>query len=196
MEHKAYIFDTDGFSKELSQLIITSGNTKNSAPLKAFINNHIGKVRSAYTGDLLDYDWEKEMENGEVQELADFAMTCYYSPEEEMGLSYAWDALLVALNMLSTNFDPDYYILGRTLESEMFRLDPSGMGLGFVYAEDIYIMHNELINLKQSFIDNGMPQLNDVIYDITFSELIEAYEELILLYKQAEEINYGLLMTF
>ncbi|WBL45591.1 hypothetical protein LOR37_12875 [Clostridium estertheticum] len=164
--------------------------------MKTFINNHIGKVKSAYTGDLVNHNWEREMENGGIQELADFAMTCYYSPEEEIGLSYDWDELLAAISMLSTTFEPDYYILGHTLESEIFKLDPGGMGIGFIYAEDIAVMHNELINLKQSFIDNGMPKLEDVVYEIAFPELIEAYEELILIYNQAEEINCGLLITF
>ncbi|WP_025699913.1 hypothetical protein [Paenibacillus durus] len=196
MEHKAYLFDTDNFNKELSNIIITSGATNDVDSLMVFIVEKIGTVRSVYTGELLNKEWEKELENGEVQELADFAMTCYYSPEKELGLSYAWDALLEALNMMSTKFHPDYYILGRPLESELFKLDPGGMGLGFVYAEDISSMYNELIDLKQLLINNSLPSSNDLVYHITFPELIEAYDELIMLYKEAKEANCGLLMTF
>lgn len=196
MCHKAYVFDTSSFEKELSELIITSGNAANTDALKEFINSHIGEVKSVYTGDLLSYDWEKEIESGTVQEFADFAMTCYYSPEDEIGLSYSWDPLLEVLSMLPTSFEPYYYVLGRALESKMFQLNPGGMGLGFVYAEDISSIYNELVNLKQNLIDAGMPQSSDVIYDITLAELIEAYDELISLYKKAQEINQGLLMTF
>ncbi|WP_438347719.1 hypothetical protein ACP8HI_18880 [Paenibacillus sp. FA6] len=98
--------------------------------------------------------------------------------------------------MMSPKFNPDYYILGRPLESGMFTLDPGGMGLGFVYAEDIPSMYNELIDLKRSFVDNGMPSSPDLVYQITYPELIEAYDELIILYKEAKEANCGLLMAF
>ncbi|OAB38857.1 hypothetical protein [Paenibacillus glacialis] len=196
MEHKAYLFDTDAFSEELGEIIIASGATNDIDSLKAFITKNMGKVRSVYTGELLNNEWEKEIENGSVQELTDFAMTCYYSPEEELGFSYTWDALLEALSMVSPKFHPDYYILGRQLESGGFTLNPGGMGLGFVYADDIPSMYNELIDLKQKFIDNGMPSSNDLVYQITFPELIEAYDELIILYKEAKEAKCGLLMTF
>lgn len=195
MEHKAYLFDTNGFMKELSETIITSGTTNDIKLLKEFIFNHLGIVRSVYTGELLDKEWEQELENGEVQELADFAMTCYYSPDEEQGLSYLWDALIEALVKLPTKFDPNYYILGRPLESEMFILDPGGMGLGFVYAEDVPSMYNELLELKRNLISNGLPS-NDLVYHASFSELIEAYDELVILYKDATEAKRGLLMTF
>ncbi|WP_438347720.1 hypothetical protein ACP8HI_18885 [Paenibacillus sp. FA6] len=88
MEHKAYLFDTDAFSEELREIIITSGATMDTDSLKAFIIKNIGKARSVYTSELLNNEWEREIENGNVQELADFAMTCYYSPEEELGFSY------------------------------------------------------------------------------------------------------------
>lgn len=196
MEHKAYIFDTNSFKKELSEIIINCGNMKNLEALNTFIRDNISRVKSPYTGELLDNEWEKELETGEIQELADFALTCYYSPEEDMGISYAWDELLTSLSTLPLKFNSNYYVLGRTLQTEKFILDPGGMGLGFVYAEDIPIMYNELINLSQVFKKMSLDIVNSVTYDVTFSELMDSYKELIALYKQAMEINYGLLMTF
>lgn len=155
IEHKAYVFDTKNFNKELRKIILISGNTKNQSLLKNFINSKIGVVKSPYSGDLINIGWEKELENGDIQELADFAITCYYSPGEEMGISYAWDAVLTTLNRLPLKFNSDYYILGNTLETEIFKLDPGGMGLGFINAEDIPKMYNELNNLKEDFIEKS-----------------------------------------
>ncbi|OBY76343.1 hypothetical protein BBG47_27705 [Paenibacillus sp. KS1] len=196
MEHKAFIFDTVGFNKELREIIIAAGITNDTGSLKSFITENMGRVRSVYTGDLLNAGWEEELENGGVQELSDFAMTLYYSLEEDSGLYYAWDSLIEALQVMSTRFHPEYYILGRALKSGAFRLDPGGMGMGFVYAEDIPFICNELIHLKRNLSINGLPLSNDVIYETPIDELIEAYDELIRIYEEANAAKCGLLMTF
>lgn len=36
----------------------------------------------------------------DVQEYADFAMTAYYEPDEDMGLAYAWDAVISILKSI------------------------------------------------------------------------------------------------
>lgn len=41
-------------------------------------------------------------------------------------------------------FEAEYYILGQAFKSDKFILDPGGIGLGFVYAEDIEDMYNYL----------------------------------------------------
>ncbi len=82
--------------------------------LYKFINNHLRKVFSPYTGILLEADWESELENGGIQELADFSMTCFYSPYNDRGLSYSWDSILEALKNVSEKLDPEYCILGES----------------------------------------------------------------------------------
>lgn len=197
MEHKAFLFDTQEFNHELNSMILDAGLKNNPEILLKFINNSIGRVYSPYTGELLDTSWKDELENGGVQELADFALTCYYSPEDDCGLSYFWDVLLEALQGIRTKFDPEYCVLGEPLRKQEFVLDPGGMGMGLVQAEDINNIHRELIGRRERIIANGLPKDEDLLYeDITFEELVEAYDELIRLYKAALENKKGLLMTF
>lgn len=195
MEHKAFLFDTQGFDQELRKIIVTSGEENEPKPLHEYIVNNIGKVRSVYTRELLENNWENELELGGVQELADFAMTCFYSPEDDRGLSYLWDAPLETLKMLPTKMDPEYYILGHPIESETFSLDPGGMGLGIIEMNDIPVVLKDLKDLRGAILENGMP-LSEVLYEHTFSEIVEAYDELIKLYNEAADMRTGLLMTF
>lgn len=196
MEHKAYLFHTDSFSSELCNIIIHAGETNNKSPLEEFIESRLGSVWSVYTGELLTNDWQSELENGGVQELSDFAMTVYYSPDDERGLSYDWDVLLETLYSMSPSFDPDYSILGCPIQSESFTLDPGGMGLGLVHSEDVPSIYNELVQLKGSLANGNLPPLHGVIYPSTLVEITEAYDVLISLYKDAKRENCGLLMTF
>ena len=196
MEHKAFLFDTRGFNKELRPLILTSGQTGDTQPLKIFITNHMGKARSPYTGELLEYDWENELENGDMQELADFGMTCYYLPEADQGLVYSWDALLEALRQIPIEWDAEYCIFGRPLETASFMLDPGRIGTGFVQAEDISAIFRELAADKELLIAQGLPSSEETLYELTAAELTEAYDQLMSLYKDAMENACGLLMTF
>ncbi|WP_166243409.1 hypothetical protein [Paenibacillus turpanensis] len=196
MEHKAYLFDTNRFDRELKPVINTSVLLSDTKGLEDFISSHVGEVRSVYTGELLGIDWKNSLENGGIQELCDIALTLYYSPDEDMGLSYGWDALNEALSMTSIKFPSDYYILGESIEYGSFQLDPGGLGLGFVYSKDIAIMYNDLVSIKSALNHNGLPDPNAVLYQLTKSELLETYNELVLLYSAAYEKKWGLLMTF
>jgi len=197
MEHKAFLFDTQTFNRELNPLILDAGLRNNPEPLRNFIDNNIGRVYSLYTEELLDANWKEELENGGVQELADFALTYYYSLDDDRGLSYFWDALLEVLYNILSKSDSEYYILGRSLAKQDFILDPGRMGMGFVQAQDVSDILRELNRCRDSFINNGLPNKEDLLYeDITLEELIEAYDQLIILYKEALESNRGLLMTF
>lgn len=195
MEHKAFLFNTKGFEQELCSLIIASGGKNDPEPLREFIMNRMGRVRSVYTGELLDHDWEDELEVGNVQELADFSMTCFYDPDEDRGLAYAWDDLLENLKELPTSFDHEYVLLGRPVGSGTFQLDPGGMGMGFVQADDVPLLLKGLIEFRSTFAEKGMSS-DEALLEFSLSELIEAYDELILLYKEAVERHFGLLFTF
>lgn len=142
MEHKAFLFDTSGFDRELRKIIITSGENNDPNSLIEYIMNNKGKIRSVYTGELLEIDWQNE--------------------------------------------------------SEKFRLDPGGMGMGMgiVHSEDVPLILKDLIDLKSTFIQNGLPPIEDSLYEYNLQELNEAYNQLILLYREARDNNKGLLMTF
>lgn len=196
MEHKSFLFDTDKFKKELMLTIIKSVEVNSSEMLLTFINTNLSEIQSPYTGDSLTDGWEEEINNGDIQELSDFALTKYYSPDEELGLAYDWDALLEAIDGLPLKLQRDYYILGQPLETESFVLDPGAMGMGFVFAEDIPGMYQELVSLREYFVKNCLTLSEDVLYELSESELISAYDTLTELMKYAKDKECGLLMTF
>ncbi|WPC39860.1 hypothetical protein [Clostridium sp. JS66] len=72
MEHKAFIFDIKGFNERLSALIIEAGLKEDTTQLVKFIDDNLEIAYSPYTGELLDKNWREELENGDVQEVADF----------------------------------------------------------------------------------------------------------------------------
>ena len=197
MEHKAFLFKDQEFNSELKSIILEAGISNNPEPIRMFIEKNIEKICSPYTGESIDADWEDELENGGIQELIDFALTCFYSPEDDCGLSYSWDLLLEKLKHVSVRFEAEYYVLGIQIAQDGFTLDPGGMGMGFIKAEDIPEMYKDLMECRGAFINAELPPDNDLLYrDITLTELIEAYDELLALYKDASEKSCGLLMTF
>jgi hypothetical protein len=189
MEHKSFLFNTSAFTKELSEIILTAGETDNEKLVISFINQNLNDLKSPYSGEELTSEWIEELETEDIQELADFAMTKYYNPDEELGLSYSWELLLESFDELDLKFNNEYYILGKSLDSENFTLDPGRMGLGFIDSQQISSIHKELISLKQNFINIFETESLD-------KEVIQAYEELIEIYEEAKESNCGLLMTF
>ncbi|MNI85878.1 hypothetical protein D3C73_1429100 [compost metagenome] len=97
---------------------------------------------------------------------------------------------------MTMNFKAEIYILGSPLESDSFILDPGGMGLGFVYLEDIPVIYSELVDLKQYFMGNCLTSSSNLLYEIDETELINAFDKLVFIYKTATEMERGLLLTF
>lgn len=189
MEHKSFLFNTSAFTKELSEIILTAGDTENETLLISFINENLDNLKSPYSGEKLTKEWHEELETEDIQELADFALTKYYNPDQELGLSFVWESLLELFDDLDLKYNCEYYILGEFLSYKNFTLDPSKMGLGFVNSEHITDIHRELISLKEAFADICETENFD-------EKIINVYEELIMIYQEAKESNCGLLMTF
>lgn len=189
MEHKSFLFNTSAFTKELSEIILTAGETNNEELLISFINQNLDHLKSPYSGEELTSEWLEELETEDIQELADFAMTKYYNPDEELGLSYVWESLLELFDDLDLKYNREYYILGESLNFKNFILDPSKMGLGFVNSEHVNDIHRELVSLKENFAAICETENFD-------EKTINVYEELIEIYQEAKESNCGLLMTF
>lgn len=196
MEHKAYLFDTLRFMQELKKVLDRCKSKQDIEPIRKFINAHLTNVKSPYDGESLDIEWERQLETKEIQEYADFALTNYYLPEEDYGLEYSWDALLEVLRKLELNYETEYYILGKSISLGIEILDPGGCGLGIVLEEDIPNMLVELIRYRDK-ISNIVGSIEeDVLYELTEEEVLDAYEELCQLYNIAKEAQMGLLFTF
>lgn len=178
MVHKAFLFDTVLFQKEVAGVILEAGVQNDTEVLRRFIGSNIGRARSPYTGELLVAGWETELANGDVHELADFAMACYYDSNADRGLAYEWDNLLEVLKMLTTTNEANHLILGRPLAKDGFTLDPGYMGTGFVQAEAVPALYDTLCSweksVKQIAQETNSPQAVD-----EFAQLKGLYREVL-----------------
>jgi hypothetical protein len=196
MLHKAFCFDTKSFNKELALIITRSASEANTDELYAFIENKSDRITSPYTEEPIGEDWINELEEVEIQALSDFALTYYYNICEDIGLEYSWDALSEYLKFMSIKHEASYYVLGETFHANGFRLDPGGMGMGFIQAESISDIKKELIVLNKTFNEIIINREIDTLYSLSKHELKDAYLSLVAIYEQAEREMAGLMFTF
>jgi hypothetical protein len=110
--HKAYEFDWDQFLQELAPLLERALTADDSSLLRQFIANNVKHCANPYDGESLESDWESQLEIGDVQELADFALTKYYLANDDAGVGHVWGDLETSLNpaqkqaLLGKSFGP------------------------------------------------------------------------------------------
>lgn len=194
MEHKAFVFDTKNYMEQLNNLLVDRGANDDIATIRQFIEEHLDVMKSPYTGDELDEDWGEEIEKGDIQEHADFALTGYYDPNEDIGLSYEWDMLLEALKKLDF-IEAEYCILGKSIQKGNFRIDPGYCGLGLVYAEDIPMLYQKLITVRNKLDEINIKELKSFI-EIEQEDLKSVLENLISIFQSALNDKKGLMLTF
>src|SRR4051812_47274759 len=90
MSHKAFAFDWDEFDGGLVPILAAALDAQDGTELAAFIERERDHLTDPYEGDPLPTDWRALLEVGDVQELADFALTRYYRVREERGIGPAW----------------------------------------------------------------------------------------------------------
>ena len=93
MEHKAFIFDFDGFENELCPLIQHALRTDNCSGILEFICNNMDSLVDPYEGEQLQTDWEEMIEVADPHQYGDFALTKYYDPTQDIGLGLAWEVV-------------------------------------------------------------------------------------------------------
>ena len=90
MEHKAYSFDWSGFEIELCPILLSALNTDDRVPLLSFIDFNIRSITDPYEGEKLSHDWQEELGVLPVQDVADHALTKYYSVDTGFGIGENW----------------------------------------------------------------------------------------------------------
>lgn len=135
MEHKAFIFDHQSFEKELRETLeeaLANGNCEN---LVAFIHENKESLSDPYEGDPLEDDWESMIEVEDAHQYGDFALTRYYSPQDDIGLSSSWNVvqeIVTGIGNVATS-----PILGSTIGSESDPFDPGKAGSYLQSAEEV-----------------------------------------------------------
>ena len=90
LDHKAFEFDWNLFERELLPLLPLSLPHDDFTKLAAFIDDNLVFCRSPYDGSTLTPEWRELLDNGDAQEVADFALTKYYDPNADCGLGAQW----------------------------------------------------------------------------------------------------------
>lgn len=90
MVHKAYAFDWDRFAAELLGILMEALETNDPSCLLQDIDAHRAHLTDPYEGQPLPEDWRSRLEVGDIEELSDYALTRFYNPNQDCGLSEAW----------------------------------------------------------------------------------------------------------
>lgn len=90
MSHKAFLFDWKEFQQELAPLLASSLKRNDPVELVAFANDYLDELKDPYEGEPIAENWLEQMENGDIQEVADFVLTKYYDPTSDAGLGDLW----------------------------------------------------------------------------------------------------------
>lgn len=89
-DHKAFRFDWNSFTHDLSPILERALFGNEPQLLAEFIDKNFSECRNPYDGEVLEQGWRNLCDPTAVQELGDFALTKYYDPAEDCGLSGDW----------------------------------------------------------------------------------------------------------
>jgi hypothetical protein len=126
MSHKAYAFDWRGFELDLLPLLEDALHADNTAQLERFIDDHREALTDPYEGEPLSDDWRAALENRDVHEYGDYALTRFYDPSEDCGIGEAWVRISERLSRPAANA-----LLGCSVGTPKSVFDPGRCGSYF-----------------------------------------------------------------
>ena len=132
MSHKAYAFDHATFARELAPVLRDALQTGSRESLDQFVDRFRPVLRHPSGAGPLPPSWRVELEVGDVQEVADLALTKYYAPDREAGVGDAWLAW-----QESTTPELARCLLGAPFGPAERLFDPGRMGSYFQSPEDV-----------------------------------------------------------
>jgi hypothetical protein len=97
MSQKAFVFDHARFERELRERLLAALAADDARPLEAFINANQEAIKDAYEGEAVRPDWRNQFRPADAQAYADFALTKYYEPSDDLGLDTDWPEANAAL---------------------------------------------------------------------------------------------------
>jgi hypothetical protein len=97
MSHKAFVFDYARFERELRERLLAALASDDARPLEAFISVNREALKDPYEGEALAGNWREIFRPADVQAHADFALTKYYDPSDDIGLGSDWEVVSQAV---------------------------------------------------------------------------------------------------
>src|SRR5205823_3307806 len=92
-EHKAYAFDWPRFESDLHPVLVRALTDNDPAELEVYIDQHLAELTDPCEGEPLSADWRDALENRDVHEYGDYALTRFYDPADCWGVGYEWARL-------------------------------------------------------------------------------------------------------
>lgn len=175
MSHRAYALDHAAFTTELSSLILRALESDRGEELSAFVDAHLASLTDPYEGEPLGRDWRELLEDGDVQELADFALTKFYDGDLDMGLDQDFQGIADELEQAGVSHE---LLLGTPLGAEPRVFDPGRQGSYFQSEADVA---------------RGLATLNELV--ARAPELEGALAPLLGMFQQAARQGRGLYVT-
>ncbi len=192
MEHKAFVFDTNKFHAEIEPVMKDS--IKNTEVAHQYICNHLEELKSPYTGDGLEQDWEDEFGELTLQVYFDILLTACYDVEDDCGLAEMWDAVNEVIKSLDVFEEGALPVTGWEVKIDDVVVDPGLQGLGIIDCEEVQEILNTLKENRNAAVCAEHPE--GLLYDADSDEWMEAYDDLCSIYEDAVRQNKGLLFTF
>jgi hypothetical protein len=90
LSHKAFAFDWSAFEFDLHPLLEAALESNDPTELEAFIDEHRKALTDPYEGNPLPKNWRAMLENRDVHEYGDYALTRFYDPSDDCGLVEFW----------------------------------------------------------------------------------------------------------
>lgn len=133
MSHKAFAFDWRRFeSDELYTLITRALESNQVACLVAYIEKHLPELKDPYEGVPLDQTWQELLDNRDVHEYSDFALTRFYDPAADLGVAEEW----IEIDRSLTEAERGVF-LGFPIHAAKTAFDPGRMGSYFQTPEQV-----------------------------------------------------------
>jgi hypothetical protein len=139
MDHKAYVFDYNAFMCELSGALLDALSTGQTDSLVKFVEENRDSLTDPDEGEPLDESWRDMLETAAAQTYGgfaldahaygDFALTKFYDPADNIGLSHYWDEVETLLDCELGH--ADYVVLGSPFGPPDELFDPGKMGSYF-----------------------------------------------------------------
>lgn len=175
IEHKAFLFEYEAFENELLPLLHNSLVTGDCNELVQFILLNMEALCDPYEGQPLAEDWETMIEAPDSHQYGDFALTKYYDPADDLGLSSSWECIQKALaEVAEFQVSP---ILGSVVGPPDAPFDPGKMGAYFQSEGQVQV---------------SLTQVQHLVTQTTADEIWEAVRML----EQASQSAKGLYVTF
>lgn len=156
--HKAFAFDGHAFEVQLAPTLRRALAQGDPSALQAFIDTHWESLKDPCEGAPLSPAWRSQLEAGDLQELADFALTRYYDPKADFGIGEEWGGMAQGLPEAQRQA-----LLGAALQEDGQTFDPGRMGSYFQDRQRAAMSLQLLEHANESALDAFKRRLQQVV---------------------------------